>query len=167
MGKIMIRAMELSDIPRAAEIHIFGWRNAYRGIISDDFLFNKLSVVKSINRFENQMQSNEADSYVYDDGIIKAFMTIGQCRDIDKLKAFELWGIYVEPFFIRQGVGSQMIKYCEEIALNRSYKEMCLWVLEENENAIKFYEKSGYYADGEKKYIDFLGVVEIRYVKYI
>ena len=32
----MIRAMEISDIPRVAEIHVFGWRSAFRGIISDE-----------------------------------------------------------------------------------------------------------------------------------
>ena len=69
----MIRAMVLSDVPRVAEIHVFGWRSAYRGFISDDFLFKKMLVSKRIDVFDNSVRNNAEENYVYDDGIIKAF----------------------------------------------------------------------------------------------
>jgi hypothetical protein len=55
----MIRAMQISDASRAAEIHVFGWRSAYRGIISDDFLFNKMIVSKRVSYFENSVRNQK------------------------------------------------------------------------------------------------------------
>ena len=161
----MIRTMEITDLPRVAEIHVFGWRSAYRGIISDEYLFNKMLVSRRMSSFESAVKNNTEESYVYDDGMIKAFMTIGDCRDEDKPGAFELWGIYVEPFMKRQGIGSILMDYCERIAIERGFSEICLWVLEDNTEGRSFYEKLGYVPDGAKKRIDFLSVTEMRYTK--
>ena len=87
----MIRVMELSDVSRVAEIHVYGWRIAYRGVISDDYLFRNMLVSTRMSYFENAIQTNAEESYVFDDGVIKAFLTIGTCRDIDKPESFELW----------------------------------------------------------------------------
>jgi len=160
--------MELSDIPRKAEIHVFGWRSAYRGIVSDEHLFKNMLVSKDIERFSKDENLYVIkNSFVYDDGIIKAILTIGPCRDEDKPNSFELWGIYVDPFFQRQGVGSQMVEFCEKIAVERGFNEVCIWVLEKNTNARKFYEKLGYNPDGASKLIELLSVTEVRYIKQI
>jgi ribosomal protein S18 acetylase RimI-like enzyme len=161
----MIRVMQISDVSRVAEIHVFGWRSAYRGIVSDEFLFNKMIVSNRIKWFENAVRNQTEESYVFDDGIIKAILTIGACRDSDKTKSFELWGIYVEPFMKRQGIGSKMVNYCEKTAIERGYNEVCLWVLKNNTDARLFYENLGYYPDGAEKFIDFLAASEIRYSK--
>lgn len=164
----MIRRMEISDIPRAAEIHVFGWRSAYRGIVSDEYLFTKMLVSKRIEAFTRFIGNASPEQYVYDyNGIIKGFMTIGGCRDDDKPDAFELWGIYIEPLMKRQGVGTELIDFCEGRATRRGYSEICLWVLEDNSAARRFYEKFGYSPDGEKKCIKALEVNEIRYTKAI
>jgi len=42
----MIRRAKVDDANRIAEIHVFGWRCAYRGIVSDEYLFGKASVGK-------------------------------------------------------------------------------------------------------------------------
>ena len=161
----MIRAMALSDVSRVAEIHVFGWRDAYRCFISDDFLFKSMLVSKRIDVFDNSVRNNAEENYVYDDGIIKAFLTIGRCRDEDKPESFELWGIYVDPFMKRQGIGSKMVEYCENRALERGFQEVCLWVFKENMAARLFYEKLGYLPDNSSKYIEFLSATEIRFSK--
>ena len=163
----MIRKAELLDIPRIAEIHVFGWRSAYRGIVSDEILFNKMQVSKRIPIFEKLLNENTGENYVFDDGIIKAFMTIGACRDDDKSGVYELCGIYVEPHMKIEGVGTAMAEHCEERAIEQGYSEICLWVLEENHSARNFYEKLGYSADGTSKYLENLAATEIRYIKML
>jgi ribosomal protein S18 acetylase RimI-like enzyme len=165
MGVNMIRVMQLKDVPRVAEIHVFGWRCAYRGIVSDEFLFNKMIVTERAIVFDNAVHNHTEETYVFDDGIIKAFLTIGVCRDADKPDSYELWGIYVDPFMKRQGIGTKMVDYCKNIAIDNGFQEICLWVLEKNTDARLFYEKQGYYPDGTKKFIDFLAATEIRYSK--
>ena len=62
------------------------------------------------------------ETYIYEeDNIIKGFMTIGDCRDDDKdHNTFELWGIYIEPLFQRQHIGSRFVDYCISEAVKRN-----------------------------------------------
>jgi len=165
----MIRPMQISDIPRVAEIHVFGWRCAYKGIVPDEHLFNVLSVAKRMERFETSMKDKEiawnSNTFVYDDGIIKAFLTIGPCRDEDKLSAFELGGIYVDPCLQGKGIGTALVAHCEEIAAKRGYNEVCLWTFEKNAAARAFYEKVGYVHDGATQIVEPYGAVGVRYHK--
>ena len=165
----MIRPLAPSDLPRMAEIHVFGWRSAYRGIVPDEFLFNEMLVSKRIEFFEHvyfsENTENKMPSYVYDDGIIKAFLTMGPCRDTDKPGAFELWGIYVDPFFQRQGIGSKLVEFCESEAAKLGYSEICLWVFDENGAARKFYEKHDFRPDGAYDYSERFAAKKMRYVK--
>ena len=170
----MIRPMQPSDIPRVAEIHTFGWRCAYRGIVSDEHLFNVMSVAKRTEKFEALFQNREGESYdfggesyVFDDGIIRAFLTVGPCRDEDKPAAFELGGLYVDPCLQGKGTGTALAAYCEEIAAQRGYKEICLWTFEKNAPARAFYEKLGYELDGATQIVEPFGATGVRYHKEI
>ena len=160
----VIRAMRHSDVPRVAEIHVFGWRSAYRGIVPDDYLFNNMLVPKRIEAFY-VLLSGSGENYVFDDGIIKAFLTVGKCRDEDKPEAFELCGLYVEPLMKRQGIGAIMAGHCEKRAADRGFREICLWVLEKNAASRAFYEKMGYLPDGARKFLEHINADEIRYSK--
>ena len=124
-------------------------------------------VSERLSIFENAIRDQTDETYVFDDGIVKAILTIGICRDTDKPKSFELWGIYVDPFMQRQGIGSIMITFCENKAIERGFNEVCLWVLEKNVKARLFYEKFGYFPDGTKKHIEFLEAMEMRYSKRV
>ncbi|MCL2571273.1 MAG: GNAT family N-acetyltransferase [Defluviitaleaceae bacterium] len=165
----MIRVMTVSDIPRVAEIHVFGWRCAYRGFVSDEHLFNNMQVSKRIERFTQHLndKDNTLDSYVFDDGIIKAFLTIGPCRDEDKPSAFELCGLYVDPCFQGEGVGTKLALYCEKIAAERGFKEVILWTFEQNPVSRAFYEKLDYKLDGATMIVESVGAQGVRYSKNI
>ena len=162
----MIRQAEIKDASRIVEIHIFGWRCAYRGIISDDYLFTTLSVAQRIKPFEKVLEEHKKEIYVYEEEeIIKAFMTIGRCRDDDKKNAFELWALYVEPLMKHQGIGTKMIRYCEDIAVQRGFAENIVWVLKDNDASRKFYEKIGYKPDGKENYLQDIHAIEVRYTR--
>ena len=161
----MIRPIAISDISRAAEIHVFAWRSAYRGIISDEYLFKTRSVAGSLKRFEDTVRDGTPETYVYDDGIVKAFLTIGICRNEDKPNAFELGAIYVDPFMQGQGIGRQLAEFCEKQAVERGFNEICLWVLKENWQSRGFYEKMGYVADGSEEFLERLSAWQVRYTR--
>ena len=162
-----IRPLQLSDAPRIAEILVFAWRSAYRGIISDDILFNERLVSNRIPRFEDAARNKTEEIYVFDDSIIKAFISVSACRDDDKPKSFELGAIYVDPFMQRQGIGAQMMQYFENLAIQRGFKEACLWTFEKNLTAQALYEKFGYTQDGTKKLHEAFNAALTRYTKDI
>ena len=151
----MIRKAFVNDCSRIAEIHVFSWRYAYKEFISMDFLINEMTVKKRDENFHKDLseENENIKTYVYEENnIIKGFMTISECRDVDKNNdTFELCGIYVDPLFQRQYIGTKFVKYCMEEALNKSKKEIILWVFEKNNDSIKFYEKMGFEIDGKKR----------------
>ena len=172
----MMRKAETGDAERLAEIHIFGWRNAYRGIIADKFLFGSLRVCRRAENFKKALGESAEELHVAErQGVVAGFLSIGDPRDADKAKAdtFELWAIYVDPVFMREGVGAELLEFCENQALARGRKEVVLWVLEDNPIGRSFYEKHGYRPDGERKVLERLPsasgkpVAEIRYSKQV
>ena len=154
----MIREAILMDCSRMAEIHVFGWRCAYKEFISMEFLFNKFTVKNREEKFKEYLSNtnNSDKTYIFEENnIVKAFMSIGNCRDEDKNEdAFELEGIYVDPIFQRQKIGTQFVNYCIGEAKSKNKKEITLWVFEKNNDSIKFYERIGFKTDGKTKMME-------------
>ena len=96
-------------------------------------------------------------------------MCLGKCRDEDKDASYgEIWGIYLLPEDWNKGIGSYFINWGLNELKKRGYKRVTLWVLEENVNARRFYEKIGFKHEGTRKELD-LGkkLTELRYEKEI
>ncbi|MEL3913156.1 GNAT family N-acetyltransferase [Treponema pedis] len=165
----MIRLAQTEDIPRIAEINIAGWRHAYIDIVPNEFLFKELSVLKTVKKLEENFMS-EKIRYVYEDDkdkIIKGMCIAGNCRDDDTVEGFELMAIYIEPAFIRCGIGTEFIKHFEKTAQMQNKRELYIWCLEKNRNARAFYEKFGYKLDGKTKMLDKIKALEVRYKKIL
>ena len=78
--------------------------------------------------------------YVYDDGVIKGFI---------KIEGTYIARLFVEPVLQNGSIGSRLLEY----AINEHNADY-LWALQKNEKAIRFYERHGFKATGEKKLED-------------
>ena len=172
----MIRKAVAGDAERLAEMHVAGWRHAYRGIITDAFLFGKLNVCRRAGNIRKELEQGRGEHYVAErGGVVSAFMAMGASRDEDKRGEghFELWAIYAEPALKRSGLGGELLVFCEQEAARRGMSEVSLWVLERNSAGRAFYEKHGYRPDGASKVLERLPspdggpVAEVRYVKIL
>ena len=164
----MIRKAISDDAGRMADIQINGWRNAYRGIVSDDILFAKLNIEKKTTALKKRVEEGVEEWYVYEDsGIVKGILLIGQSRDEDMHDAFEMWCVYVDHFMLREGIGSKLLAFCESEALERGFKRLVLWVLEKNNIGKDFYYKNGFSVEGKSQVLDNLKATEIRLVKQL
>jgi ribosomal protein S18 acetylase RimI-like enzyme len=123
---------------------------------------------KFIELLNNEIENNN-NTYIYESGnIIKGFMTTGDCRDDDKNEqTFELGGIYVDPLFQRQHIGTELVKKCIEEAKSKNKTEITVWVFEKNKNSIEFYEKMGFKKDGKIKTIEAFDEKAIRLNKIL
>ena len=165
----MIREATIHDAARTAEIDVISSRYAYQNILSEELL-KDLTVENRVPVHTRWISEKRFDMYVYEDpdtGIVKAMMGIGMNEDEDKEGAFELHFIYVDPAYVRQGIGSEMIRFFEEKGKEKGCKEFVIWVLEENEMGRNCYEKNHYHFDGKDKIFKRWGKREIRYVKVI
>ena len=166
----MIRKAALKDAASIAAIEVSSSRYAYKNIVPDEFLFNDLSVEARIPVYERWLNEKRFELYVFEDPdtkIIKGMMGIGRCEDDDKDNAFELHFIYVDPQYVRQGIGAQMLEFFEQQGVEKGFSKFVIWVLAENKMGINFYEKHGYGSDGGEKIFKRWNQREIRYVKEI
>lgn len=164
----MIRKATLIDAQRIAEIIVYGWRFAYKGMIDDTYLYGELSVVKRYQSL-SEVLSGEHGFFVYEeDGIMKAFVLVSEPRESAETSDYsELVAIYVEPQFKGMGIGQKLIAFAEELSLNNQKNAIRLWVLEKNEKARAFYEKCGFVQLNENMLLEKLKQNEVRYEKVL
>ncbi|MGE5613271.1 MAG: N-acetyltransferase family protein [Bacillota bacterium] len=166
---LKIRYADISDAGTLAEIHARSWKAAYKGIVPDEIL-ESITVEKRQEYFEKALSKKwEEDAIIYKEDEAVGFICIGECRDADKPGAYgEIWGIYLLPEYWGMGIGSVLINWGINELKKRNYSKVTLWVLEENINARKFYEKIGFKHDGTVKEIT-IGkkLKEYRYEKII
>lgn len=150
----MLRPAEEKDISRIAEILIFTKRDTYRSIFNnDDVSFNKMQVLNEIRRLNNSDSLNNL--YVYDDGIVKAIITLENKGPWLNIKEF-----FVDPFFQHNGIGTKILK---EVFLRND--KFLLYVLDKNKRAIDFYEKMGFKYSGEKEEFENSGFYMLKFTK--
>lgn len=159
----MIREAKKEDASRLAEILIFAKRTAYRSIFHDDFVsFNEMQVLKLALHYRDTPEALN-DIFVFDDGIVKGMMS-WDCKE-GNLKGWELCELYIDPFFQGCGIGTSLMLNFISNAKIHGMKMVHLWVLEENINAIKFYESFGFAPDGERILQPGTEKYVLRYVK--
>lgn len=146
-----IRIATASDLSRIAEIYVFNNRINYLPIFKDaEYSFKKLQVISISNDYFGR-EDVRKNIYVYDDGIIKGFV------QVDKTEIIKL---YVDTFFQKEGIGSKLIQY----VIDKHHVDN-LWVLEKNRKAITFYNRHGFFFEGEMKFEEGTSEKLLRFIR--
>ncbi len=131
----MIRKATKEDLARIAEIQVFNYRLFFYPIFqSDEYYFHELQVPSLMREYESRTDG----LYVYDDGVVKGFI---------KIEGTYIARLFVEPVLQNASIGSELLEY----AVAEHHADH-LWVLEKNVNAVRFYERHGFSATGERKH---------------
>ena len=99
----------------------------------DWYYFDELQVPSLMRSYEGALDS----LYVYDDGVVKGFI---------KIEGTYIARLFVEPVLQNAAIGSKLLEFAV-----KEHNADHLWVLEKNVKAIRFYERHGFVATGEKK----------------
>ena len=153
---ITIKKMETNDEIRGkAFVHWKSWQEAYPGLVDQAYL-DKLTLEKC-----------EDMAYRWPDNLLVAkdhervvgFVGFGD-RGEEAPDTGEIFALYVLAEYYGKGVAQQLM----EAGLKQleAYPQICLWVLKENQRAIRFYEKCGFIPDGEETVSAIIGAEEIR-----
>jgi ribosomal protein S18 acetylase RimI-like enzyme len=146
-----IRGAIPADAPDIARIHVAAWQAAYAGILADDYLQN-LSVKQRQHQWQEILTSDDATTCVLEhDGQIVGWVCGGAYRGRSALNAGEIYALYVDPNYWRQGFGQQLLQYLADALTLLGYQCLHLWVLADNHNAQGFYHQAGFRADGEQE----------------
>ena len=92
------------------------------------------------------------------DGKIVGHCVVGRSRDADAGETTgELYGIYVDPQYMNQGIGYTLLKTGLAYLVEQGFVSATLWVLGPNQSARRFYERNGWAADGTTRTSEYGG----------
>lgn len=164
---MQIRDATVEDAAAVADIHVSGWKAAYRGVVPDQHL-QSLSVEKrqanwlsAIGKGEPFVRVAAATSGV------SGWVAFARSRDGDaQPHTGEIWAIYVSPTVWAQGIGRHLLtKACAELRA-MGYGAVTLWVLLKNERARGFYERLGFALEESTMKVVNIGGAELQEVRY-
>jgi ribosomal protein S18 acetylase RimI-like enzyme len=165
----MIRSATPVDARAIATIHVEAWRAAYRGIVPDEYL-DSLSIDGRESASRQILLAADTSTWVAQESdAIVGWISAGPSRDTDAdMSAGEIWAVYVAPERWGKGVGRSLCQQVEEQLRTQGCVAVTLWVLKDNERALKFYQSNGFFLDiGATKEIERGGktLSEVRFRK--
>lgn len=146
---IAIRLAVPADAPDMAEVLMRSWEAAYKDIIPAEFIRAKNAT--RLELFRRVITDENMHAYVIvHDGKTIGILRVAPPQDADVGdECYELHYLYLHPDYFRQGAGTRAMDFAFDTARNAHKQSMTVWVLAENVNAIRFYEKCGFAADGK------------------
>ena len=188
---LTIRPAVPNDAQAVARIRVLGWRSAYQGLISQDYL-DSLSIAEDTERMrgylsqlpQNLPPNNLASVQGPNDGEKRSFMlavrddvVLGFCHfsaapnNADRVERAtpggemvgRLHSLYVGPDALGQGIGHTLMSQALSTFTAWGCERAHLWVLEGNSRAISFYERQGWQLTGDTKVDRSFGVCLIEH----
>lgn len=133
---VQIRAATLADRSAISAIHVASWRNTYRGMLPDAFLDGPVSD-ELYKVWSNEPLSPDDVVLVAEDDEIFGFIAIW-CRPDPMID-----NLHVLPGRRSKGAGRRLMQAAADALRKRGHNTAYLWVITENERAIRFYEELG------------------------
>jgi ribosomal protein S18 acetylase RimI-like enzyme len=141
-----IRLAQIADADGIATVHVRGWQAAYRGIVPDTYL-DSLSIEQRASAWRALFRGPSArEVWVADaNQRLIGWVSIGDPRDDDAPTGTgELNAIYVLPEFWSSGVGRALWLRAKQRLAERGFGRATLWVLADNDRAVRFYRAAGF-----------------------
>ncbi|MYX35183.1 MULTISPECIES: GNAT family N-acetyltransferase [unclassified Streptomyces] len=165
----VVRVMTRDDIDAVSAVRVRGWRTAYAGIVPQSYLDAMDAGADAERRKEWFDEGGDrVDNLVATDGgEVTGWAALGPYRgEPDGGEVGELYAIYVHPDRIGRGAGRALMDAVRARARERGFRSLRLWVLADNERALRFYDRCGFAPDGTDQIETYDGVPlkELRYV---
>jgi len=142
----IIREATAADAPAIAYLHAESWRSAYRGILTDYYLDNRAHEER-LAVWQERFAAADAKQLMYvmvaegGDSLV-GFVCLFPEQD-------QTWGsfldnLHVMPGLTGRGIGRQLLSEAGRYLMTRApHCGVCLWVIEQNYGARRFYERAG------------------------
>jgi ribosomal protein S18 acetylase RimI-like enzyme len=187
-GGAIVPALQISpaqaeDATEVAALHVSSWQIAYAGIVPAEHLA-QLSVCARATLWREAILRGSPALFLAREGLpagdalpapaehpqgsrAVGFVSFGKCRDAGVPDTWgEIWALYVLPSRWSHGVGRALLRHACELLRQQRFQQVSLWVLADNERALRFYRRAGLAPDaGAGKMIELGGktLQELRY----
>ncbi|MDE5888920.1 MAG: aminotransferase class I/II-fold pyridoxal phosphate-dependent enzyme [Bacilli bacterium] len=141
-----IRYNRIEDQEQMAHIKVDSWNETYNGIIDADYLASldyQIQTDRYIESFDEykysvlvaiEKETNKVIGYSCFSTTQNEFVESSDC---------ELVSLYLAPGYTGKGVGKSLFRETVKILKGYNKRNMLVWCIKENKNAIKFYQKLG------------------------
>ncbi|TCC45947.1 GNAT family N-acetyltransferase [Kribbella capetownensis] len=140
---MLVRPATPADAPRVVEIYVDSWNAGFTGLMAPIE-----ADAGRIQRWAADLASDRTNWWVAEaDGTVAGLVGIGPSRDPLDPRLGELDTIAIDPAYWRTGVGTTLMHTALD-ALRAAYPQAILWTLANYPQGQRFYESTGWYADG-------------------
>jgi GNAT superfamily N-acetyltransferase len=147
-----IRSARPEDALAVARVHVSSWQKGYRGLLPDAYL-DSLQPEERAPRYDFANTDPHAFQTIVgvEDGEVIGFATTCPARDPELAGLGELAAFYVDPRAWGRGVGQALMAASRVRLSNLGFQRACLWLLDGNVRADRFYRRDGWAPDGHKR----------------
>ena len=161
-----MRNAKPKDADELARTHVLAWQQAYKNVVPDTYLRN-LDPIHRATLWQEVLNADAAEVLLdtVDGDSIAGFAAFGRARDEDcDASCAELAAIYYLEEHWGSGRAQALWNQVASRLKNQQYSRVVLWVLAENDRAIRFYDRNGFVPDGKERTEELGGkeLVEIR-----
>lgn len=142
---ILLASATSDDAAAIAELHAESWRNAYRGMLPNQYLDQDIFADRAAfwkERFEASMPARRLILKAASQDTLDGFVCV--LLDAEPSWGTRLDNLHVRPQLKGHGIGYALFKAAREwIARVAPAEPMHLWVVEANHAARRFYDRQG------------------------
>jgi GNAT superfamily N-acetyltransferase len=165
--QVVLREATAGDAEAIGRISVESWRVGYAGLMAESVLDSMDAGGRAAAWLEygNKPEFNTIVAEL--DGEVVAFAGLrlsagkGDGKDVGNMPTF-----YLLPCHWRKGIGGLLWRRVLEVACERGFRTLTVWVLESNQRARSFYESVGLLLDGATKVDTRLTGHELHEVRY-
>lgn len=166
MVDVIIRNLSPDDSPAAVSaVYEASWKVGYRGILPDEYLDSiqpgKWNFVSENTAWRNLL--------ALDGNRIVGASSFAAARLENMAGWGEIISFYLHPEYFGRGVSGPLMQAVLKELFTMGFRDIYLWVLEENHRARRFYERFGFRPSGEAldAVIGGKAVRELQYICHI
>jgi ribosomal protein S18 acetylase RimI-like enzyme len=162
---MILRRASSGDAEAVGRIHVESWHVAYRGLMPDDVIATTDLAYRTQFWAERIADMEWPVFVIEENGECVAFCQMIPSRDDDDdpRRVGHITSLHVLPHLRGQGYGRVLMDHVLAEFRRRGFEELTLWVLEENRDARRFYEKYGFQLDRGTRRYPKTNVPEVRY----
>lgn len=138
---VSIRTAESPDAAAIAHVHVQSWRTTYADILPAEYLAS-LNEGERTALWQDWLLRDICSHVAEIDGVVVGFVSGGPVREPLGEYGGEMYAIYLFQSAQGKGIGRQLLGALASALLARDFKNMVVWVLEQNP-AVRFYERTG------------------------
>ncbi|WP_110950737.1 GNAT family N-acetyltransferase [Pseudomonas bohemica] len=144
----MIRLAQPQDAAGIARVHVRSWQQAYRDLIPADHLTSlDATLDRRTELWRDSIDKGEPQVFVALEGEqVVGWIASGQSRDEDTKPGMggEVQALYVLAEHWGSGVGRTLWLTARQHLVDHGFRSVTLWVLAQNDRAIRFYRNAGF-----------------------